>query len=90
MVECCRCKEFKPEGEFYISNYSKRGFSSKCKNCEKEYQIEYRSNEINKKRKNLNDLKYYYINKDLFSKNRKEYNLKNPTRQKEYNNINLI
>jgi hypothetical protein len=89
MKTCCRCKEHKPYDEFYKNNHVKGGYSSKCIPCEKQYQIEYRSNDENRKRKNINDIQYYYKNKEKFSQKRKEYDLKHPERQKEYNRANL-
>ncbi len=55
----------------------------------KQYQIEYRSNEENRKRKNQKDIQYYYDNKEKFAQKRKEYDQKHPNRQKEYNKVNL-
>jgi hypothetical protein len=89
MKTCCRCKEHKPYDEFYKNNHVKGGYSSKCISCEKQYQIEYRSNNENRKRKNINDIQYYHKNKEKFSQKRKEYDLKHPERQKEYNRVNL-
>lgn len=89
MKKCCRCGEIKPLDNFYINRHVKSGLSSKCIPCEKQYQIEYRSDEFNRKRKNINDKKYYHQNKEIFAQKRKEYDLKNPERQKEYNRVNL-
>ena len=89
MKKCCRCGEMKSLDNFYINRHVKGGLSSKCIPCEKQYQIEYRSDESNRKRKNINDKKYYHQNKEIFAQKRKEYDLKNPERQKEYNRVNL-
>ena len=32
--KCPRCKDWKPESDFYVSKKSKDGFSSPCKSCE--------------------------------------------------------
>jgi len=89
MKKCCRCKEPKPYDEFYINNHVKGGYSSKCIPCEKQYQIEYRSNAENRKRKNQTGNQYYHSNKEKFAQKRKEYDQKYPNRQKEYNKANL-
>lgn len=89
MKKCYRCNEIKPLDNFYLNKHVKSGYSSKCIPCEKQYQIEYRSNEDNRRKKNENDLKYYYNNREKFAVLRKEYDAKYPDRQKEYNKVNL-
>jgi hypothetical protein len=93
MKKCSRCKTDKPISEFRKNSRSKDGLSVWCKDCEKEYDREYRAKhkeEISKKGK----LRYaknrdkvlgkqkqrYHDNKDKF----KEYRDKNKERIATY------
>lgn len=45
---CCRCNTEKPENEFSKDKNAKDGLCRVCKQCNKEYQIEYRKNKQKK------------------------------------------
>lgn len=36
--KCCRCKEIKPESEFYRNRHFASGLSYECRQCKQEYQ----------------------------------------------------
>lgn len=84
MKECIKCKELKELKEFSIFNYINNNI---CKICKNKYAKQYY--DLRREEKRKRDNKYYHDNKDKIKEKRKIYDLKNPTRQKEYNKINL-
>jgi hypothetical protein len=41
MIICTKCRELKSESEFAIRKETKKGFTSKCKACQREYYKQY-------------------------------------------------
>lgn len=71
MKTCNRCKQEKQLFEFSKDFKRKDGLKSKCKQCVKEYDIEY--NKINKEK-----IKQYYINnKEIINSQSKQYYINN-------------
>lgn len=49
MLQCSLCKEWKQENEFQVRKDRRRGFTSQCKKCTKEYRRSERSKAVNRK-----------------------------------------
>jgi len=67
MKICTKCKEQKEINEFHVFKNNKDGLSNKCKNCKKEYDVNYRKSD---KVQNMQKSKSYRDRKREYKKYR--------------------
>jgi len=79
---CIQCKKEFPETNEYFYKQTKGGFSGRCKTCQKEYGITYRS--VNKEKIQEKDKIYYQENKNKVISRQTKYYYKNSENYKEY------
>ena len=79
MKKCSKCQIEKELDQFYKRSVTKSGYEARCKSCISEYEKETKE-ERDKYRK-----KYNKINKDVVSKQHKEYYLNNRNSILKYN-----
>jgi len=90
-LKCSKCGEWKFYSEFYKSKINKSGYEGKCKECKKQYQKQYRGNNIEHCLQR--DRLYYKNNIELRRQYRKnnieryrQHNKNNTEKRKQYNN----
>ena len=79
---CTKCGKEKPLSEFHKRKESKDGYKSRCKECIKEIDHEYRLKSVEKRR--LRWIKYYKNKKEDILQQQKRYREENKDKVRDY------